>query len=110
MLKSIEQSIPFSHILSGRKEKVMSCCGESEKTEQTDTSVDKNIVDSRKKICKECDVVTHFMGLTYCGNFLVDAVTKVIKETLTHEKAKSCGCVLDIKWRMKNAKCPQGKW
>ena len=89
------------------------CCGENNQSPPSPPqpqSVDLSLVEQRKQICLQCDVYQTKYGLSYCGNFLIDAVKKIVKETLTDEKAMSCGCVLDIKWRMKNQKCPQGKW
>ena len=45
-----------------------------------------SVVNKRNKICRECE---HILALYRC---------------------KKCGCFMDFKTRIKNSKCPIGKW
>ena len=52
----------------------------------------------RMIICKGCQTHKQFKGVIVCG--------------LLGRKAKgvSCGCIINVKSKINNAKCPQGKW
>ena len=70
------------------------------------------LVEERKRICREnsCGSYRHLVGLSFCGNFVIYAVTNALKSLIGPNDPKSCGCQLDLKWRLKGSKCPQNLW
>lgn len=49
----------------------------------------KETLEARHIICSSCEYKTSILGLEQCGK---------------------CGCVLNVKLRLKNTFCPIGKW
>ena len=58
----------------------------------------------RLNTCRACPMYKRnlIVGPT-CG-------TLAIPEYDEEGKMIACGCILNIKWRIKSAHCPQGKW
>ena len=73
------------------------CPGEVGKTLKMDPAV-------RLNICRACPKYKRnpIVGPT-CGTLAIPEYDKDGKEV-------ACGCILNIKTRMKNKHCPQGKW
>ncbi len=60
---------------------------------------------TRLQICKQCTHATEFKRLISCGTFLIGN-TIVENEKVVH----LCGCVMNVKTKIKSSKCPLGKW
>ena len=59
---------------------------------------------ARMAICRKCpsSKLTPLVGLT-CGTLL-----RPVKDDNGNEI--ECGCILNLKTKIKNQRCPQGKW
>jgi hypothetical protein len=64
---------------------------------------------TRLQICKQCTHHDKIGRLVSCGTFLVGGTGVEI----INGKAESislCGCIMNIKVKLKSSKCPANKW
>ncbi len=75
------------------------------------TNQENTLYEQRIKICKECPLYTESAIGPICDS--KKCWNSVTKEVTTFPKTDStcgCGCRLQAKSRLKNAKCVLGKW
>ena len=64
---------------------------------------------TRLQTCKQCPYSSRFGKLVSCGDFLVGNQIVVEVEGKMQD-VHLCGCVMNIKTKIKSAKCPLKKW
>ena len=71
-----------------------------------------DLYEKRIAICKKCPLYTkHKIIGEYCSPQLyLNPETNDISFKYKHGYKHGCGCRLDAKTRLKNEKCPVGKW
>ncbi len=64
---------------------------------------------TRLQICKQCPHSDKLGKLISCGAFLIGGTGIEIVEGKAVE-ISLCGCVMNIKTKIKSSKCPANKW
>lgn len=59
-----------------------------------------SLANERLAICYRCPQIRFHLGLAWCGTPVVAAL----------RDGNACGCLLQVKTRVKNQRCPLGKW
>jgi hypothetical protein len=96
VLKTINKFVSVLYLLKRRIQ--MGCnCGKSKKAEGNIIITDSATRMMMCKVCPESNEVA-VVGLV-CG--------KLAKPTT---KPATCGCILKLKTKLRNQRCPQGKW
>lgn len=64
---------------------------------------------TRLQKCKECKYATNMGKLVACGQFLVGS--NVVEEVEGKmQDVHLCGCVMNVKVKLKSAQCPLKRW
>jgi len=74
-------------------------------------SLEQELSDKRMKVCKLCPLYKHTSVGYICDNKLyLDPLTNETSTSYKEGFSKGCMCRLAAKTRLKDAKCPVGKW
>lgn len=68
---------------------------------------------TRKAQCGRCSWLKRKYGLWWCGKPMPSRLAERIWFWLTRSMRlyyRGCGCILNIKWRLKRAECPVKVW
>jgi len=94
IVKTVNKLFSVLYLLQRRI--LMGCnCGQSKKSQGNIVITDEA---TRMMICKKCPEVNKLSVIGHvCGK-------------LAQPTKDTCGCILKLKTKLKNQRCPQGKW
>lgn len=72
--------------------------------------INEELSKSRTKICYSCPLFSNKLGGSCNSKLWLNPTTGDISLNKKDNYFRGCGCIINAKTRLINAKCPAGKW